>query len=572
MKKMLLKRMILISMKEQAAKIIDFHPKITLITGQNDTGKSSVIKSIYETFGAEITNTTNWDKLDVFNYIEFSLAAEDYAILFSHKPRWYSVRHKYGKESVYFDSITNGLSPWLCDLIDFKLELTNKNEERQRALPAFIFMPFYIDQDKGWVQTFNSFERTSFFSSWKNDLLDYYVGKKPPEYFPIKTCKINLENLYQDKDKKYIAEEKTLQSFVGNFNSVELEINDEEFKNEIFEFERKILNLNERRRQLKEKILKVNNRLRIIDEQINIATALSKELKLDYDFAVNIERADHIECPTCGAEYDNKLINRFILIDDHQKSLSIIENLINERDELKNESKLLEKQSQEIIRDIQDSEKILSEKKGQISFGEYIDQRAKQTVVLKLKEKIIQNTNDLEGDKAEIDEQEQALKEMINIKLSGEINQKYRKYLQNAFLDLDIRNVKDSVYKRIDANVNVSGSDQPRAILGYYYTILKLIHENPNAALLPLIIDSPKQQDQDPENEKKIFQFIREKLSFIDQLILGSVEIPEIEKFDEHFHYNFENKLKVLNDVDFENAKSIISPMITEALEERSTT
>lgn len=567
MKKMLLKRMMLISMKEKAAKIIDFHPKITLITGQNDTGKSSVIKSIYETFGAEITNTTNWDKLDVFNFIEFSLESEDYYILYSHKPRWFYIKSKNGEKSRYFESITSELSPWLCDLIDFKLELTNKNEQRQRALPAFIFMPFYIDQDKGWVQTFNSFERMAFFSSWKNDLLDYYVGKKPPEYFPIKTKKINLENIFQEKDQKYSAEKVTLASFIENFKAPEIEINVDAFKNEISNFEQKILNLNERRRQSKENILKINNRLRIIDEQINIATSLSKELELDYDFAAKIEQADHIECPTCGAEYDNKLINRFTLIDDHHKSLNIIGDLIEERDELKSDRNLLENEIQKIIFDIQVIENILSEKKGQLSFNEYVDGRAKRTVLVKFDEKVSQNNDDLEIDKEMISEHEQLLKEMTNIKLSKEINEKYRKYLQNAFMELDIRNVNDSVYKRLDASINISGSDQPRAILGYYYAILRLINENPSVSLLPLIIDSPKQQDQDTANEKIIFEFIRKKLSFINQLILGSVDIPELEKFDEHYHYHFEKKLKVLNSSDYEYVSSVVSPMISEALE-----
>jgi hypothetical protein len=49
-------------------------------------------------------------------------------------------------------------------------------------------------------------------------------------------------------------------------------------------------------------------------------------------------------------------------------------------------------------------------------------------------------------------------------------------------------------------------------------------------------------------------------------LILGSVEIPDVNKFGDHEHYHFNKKLKVLNEDDFDFVSQIVSPIINQAL------
>ena len=48
-----LKRLTLLSLKEKRGRRFSFHPKTTVVKGDNDTGKSSLLKSIYRCFGAE---------------------------------------------------------------------------------------------------------------------------------------------------------------------------------------------------------------------------------------------------------------------------------------------------------------------------------------------------------------------------------------------------------------------------------------------------------------------------------------------------------------------------------------
>ena len=66
MKNLRFQSLLLLSSKEKAARKISFDPKATLILGENDTGKSSLIKSIYATFGADPAAIHhNWRSLGV---------------------------------------------------------------------------------------------------------------------------------------------------------------------------------------------------------------------------------------------------------------------------------------------------------------------------------------------------------------------------------------------------------------------------------------------------------------------------------------------------------------------------
>jgi recombinational DNA repair ATPase RecF len=52
MKRLVFRELKLISYKEERARRVAFHPRRTAIIGDNDTGKSSILKSLYRTLGA----------------------------------------------------------------------------------------------------------------------------------------------------------------------------------------------------------------------------------------------------------------------------------------------------------------------------------------------------------------------------------------------------------------------------------------------------------------------------------------------------------------------------------------
>ena len=79
MKRLILKKLVIISSKNEEARIIEFDDDLTIITGDNPngktinrTGKSLVMKAIYYSLGAKIKKyTTNWESLQIGTIVTF---------------------------------------------------------------------------------------------------------------------------------------------------------------------------------------------------------------------------------------------------------------------------------------------------------------------------------------------------------------------------------------------------------------------------------------------------------------------------------------------------------------------
>jgi hypothetical protein len=49
--------------------------------------------------------------------------------------------------------------------------------------PAYFFLPYYVDQDKGWLESWASFANLGQLSNWKRDVTEYHTGIKPNSYY-----------------------------------------------------------------------------------------------------------------------------------------------------------------------------------------------------------------------------------------------------------------------------------------------------------------------------------------------------------------------------------------------------
>jgi len=166
MRKFVLEEMLLMSMREQAAKRIKFHPDTTIIVGANDTGKSSLLKSIYWTFGAQPPDVNeDWKKARVTSLVKFTVDGTRYYILRSENV--FGLFDSKQQLIGTYTSVTKQLGPKLAELFDFKITLTNKQGEEIIPPPAYFFLPFYIDQDDSWHENWSSFENLRQLSNWR---------------------------------------------------------------------------------------------------------------------------------------------------------------------------------------------------------------------------------------------------------------------------------------------------------------------------------------------------------------------------------------------------------------------
>ena len=71
----------ILSLKEKAGKKIEFSEGVNIIQGNNDTGKSSLLKSIYYTFGADPSMHPIWDSANPISIIDFEYDSKKYTIM-----------------------------------------------------------------------------------------------------------------------------------------------------------------------------------------------------------------------------------------------------------------------------------------------------------------------------------------------------------------------------------------------------------------------------------------------------------------------------------------------------------
>ena len=171
----------LLSRNERRALKVPFGKKPTLLLAGNGRGKSAILKSLYDAFGAEPHRIdASWRKADVATVVEFLVRGRRYVI--SKAAGQYSVFDDDRTLLIQTSRVTADLSPFLGKLLDFKLLMKDHKDQVVSPPPAYIFAPFYVDQDKGWTEPWSSFARM-YLPNSKTILAEYHSGVKPNEYY-----------------------------------------------------------------------------------------------------------------------------------------------------------------------------------------------------------------------------------------------------------------------------------------------------------------------------------------------------------------------------------------------------
>ena len=184
MKKLRFHELLLLSRSEQRARREPFHPRATVIRGSNGTGKSSLVKSIYWAMGAEpATVHPRWKDANVTASLRFSLDDVGYRMIrFSDRLTLFDSDDRLIR---VFADISTDAANFFADFFDFHLLLNARGNDMQ-ATPAFLFLPFYLDQDGGWTKPHASFANLQQFASPRKDMLAFHCGIRPSAYYIAK--------------------------------------------------------------------------------------------------------------------------------------------------------------------------------------------------------------------------------------------------------------------------------------------------------------------------------------------------------------------------------------------------
>ncbi len=169
-------------------------------------------------------------------------------------------------------------------------------------------------------------------------------------------------------------------------------------------------------------------------------------------------------------------------------------------------------------------DRILARKQGKLKVKDIINIEGKKSLLKHLNSE----SETLKIELGEIEKNQSELKGLMdqfdNPKRRKEIIAEYGKRFRRNASMLSVTGLSEHVFKNIDASIDESGSDLPRAVLAYYFTIISLIVENNGNVEFPMIIDAPNQQKQDKDNLYNILNFVLMNKPSTNQIIIGLVD------------------------------------------------
>jgi len=547
MKNLQLISMLLVSHREKKARKILFDPEVTVIQGENDTGKSSVIKSIQYVFGANPHKRhQKWKDADVIILLRFSLDGVSYSIY----------RHR-GSFSLFdsnddgigtYSSVTLELAPALAKLFDFNLKLSDREGFSVIPPPAYLMLPFYLDQDKGWVDTWSSFTNLSQFAYWKQRVSGYHFGIRPDKWYEFEAKKKNLEGDKDEPIRQINAIQSVRDKAYKDMSRVDFDIDVEQFRKEIELLLNKCHELKTVEIKYRNKMSEFKTEKIRLDAQIEIVARTHDELSDDYKFSCQIDD-ESVGCPTCGAHYNNSFAERFDIAQDTETCTDLLSSL---REDMIKVNKNIES-TEELLNQTQGTRNhingILSKKQGGIKLKDLIDMEGKRALIKHLDSESKSYKNKIEEIDGEIRKIAEEMEKFNDPERRKIIVSEYGENLRKNTIRLGVYSLSDNVFKNINSSIEESGSDLPRAVLAYFFTALSAIEKNGNATYFPIVIDAPNQQEQDKNNLKKMLEFILTNRPKEKQLILGLVEDAEV-----NFGGTvivFDRKYSVLNEDDY---------------------
>lgn len=555
------KNLFLLSQVEKRALHVPLHPQKLLIQGANGFGKSVIMKSLYEALGATPNKIdARWKNANVASCLEFEFRD---AIWFSVKAHGvFSLFDDKGNRQFWGQRLVKDWGPKLADFFGFKLEMVDKGGEALTPPPAYLFAPFYIDQDGSWDKPWVSFRQDFYLPQSASTLADYHSGIRPDGYYTAKAeltkekiVLFSLETAVETLRQAMIQ----IQEIDGTTPTYDLTEFASECDDLVAESERLLVLQAEHRRAVSD----VHEEVHLVRAEADLVNNALREMRGEFELASSLPR--QVECPTCGHEYQNSLAERFALIEDEGV---LSEALIEAQSKLE---RLVEKELAErgkldtIVASLGRIENILETQKQSLSLNDVLIAAGKTEAAKLLRVTLNEKIVAADASRKATDSLRASMIEFSDKTRTSEIKKFYRTRLSMYSQKLDV-NLEDPERQSIEAISVARGSEGPRALLAYYYAFLHTKINFTTSVRFPVVIDSPNQQGQDAVHLPQMLKFIFDHVPDDVQTIVATEDASGLELEGVTIATYGEAKRQILREKEFDQVKAIFDPFFQKIL------
>ncbi len=530
MRRLILKKLTIISQKNEEARIIEFDDRLNIITGDNPngktinrTGKSLVMKSIYHAMGAKLKKyTTNWKSLRISTIISFLYNSKMYELYRNGD----SFILNDGIEVRFFDTISE-LKQFYVDFFDFHIRMPIKNgdDDVVYAYPGAVFMPFYIDQDKGWTGSWDSFSDV-FSGKWKSEILLYHMGIRTKEYYSLLDEKLQLEIEQRDNKRELKTYEAVIKNHTEKYKDyLDININIEEFTDDILNLTNELNLQLKKKNQIKEELMKCFNEMKELEELYSSAEVVYRELLDDTEYVENNLTEENIQCPICGTVHTNNIENKFHMYSEIEECEQAIQSYFIDKAKIESKIENQSKELEELDDYISKINEILNRKRENVTFKDVVVAEGSKSILTDMQKeqqrintKYLSTSNRLKN----------ISKEQTKITRKGtHITKDYLQRLSLALQKLNVIDIDLNDLKKFKPSFSSGGNDLPCAILAQVYTIYSTAVKHSNTVCAPIVLDAIFQQEPAEAKINDIWDYVINYQPLESQVILSTTTIHD---------------------------------------------
>lgn len=223
-------------------------------------------------------------------------------------------------------------------------------------------------------------------------------------------------------------------------------------------------------------------------------------------------------CPTCGAEHENSFLHYFGYAEDARILEELIRTLQGDLVTAKAEAMGTLDELAALRQSYGRINGILETKRGEMKFREVVESHGAQAAHRAFDVEREQITVELANWNAKLQGVLSRLEELTDKKRAKKILDEFRNAYAVARKELKVPDPSGRI--NFTSRPNRSGSGGPRLLLAYYAALWKICHADQAGVSVPVVIDSPNQQDQDDVNLHVVLEFIADSLPDSMQLIV----------------------------------------------------
>lgn len=517
----------LLSQRERRGLKVPFRKPVTVIRAENGMGKSAVAKSLYETFGATPHRVDQpWRGAGVSAAVQFSVDHSRFTMV--RGVGAYGVFDAEGKQLISTSDVEGSLAPFLADLLNFHLVMPGKGGASVVPPPAYIFAPYYIDQDGGWSKAWSSFAGMTL-PRTRTTLAEFHAGLKPNEYYVAMVERARLQARYQEILRDRLALDRTFTEFRRTMGEAAVEFDVDVFRGEtdrlVEESER--LRLDQETYRIDLSTLS-NERAEWRNHQTVLARAL-QEMKASFELALTAP--DSVECPTCGAHYLNSMAERFGLIENEDGILNAMLHAKGRMREIEFEmGQLLAKLSESEKRTAR-IEEILETRRNGLTFRDVVTAQSRSETTRVFRQRLDSLASDADRVKTDVNAESRAMRMATSRMRANRIKTYFADRLGELGQALDLPANEIGTPNLMGTYLG-RGSAHPRSVLAYFYSFLHTAQKYSTSAYCPIVIDAPNQQGQDDRHMEAIMRVIAHNRPPGSQVIVAAEKLHDLDGDD----------------------------------------